>query len=77
MCWFSIVVVSLRNWCPKLKGIVKALCYPRQPKNVHLEKLIALAHADGKRISKGSNVRVLEVLWSERCQLWVVIVEVV
>ena len=58
------------------KSVLKALCYPNKPKDVPLDILVALARADGKRISKDSNVQVVDRLWSDICQFWVVIIEI-
>ena len=52
----------------------KALCYPRQAKNVALDTLVRLAHVDGKKVLKGANVKVLDRVWSDVCQMWVVVV---
>ena len=54
----------------------KALCYPNQPRNVSLDTLVRLAQADGKQVLKGANVKVLDRVWSEVCEFWVVIVGV-
>ena len=57
-----------------LKGRFKALCYPNKPKNIPLNVLVSLAQRNGKKVLKGANVKVLDCLWSDVCDFWVVVI---